>query len=367
VAVRKIVIVDINQFFGGGQVYGLQVAPMLTRDFEVTVICVNKRFADELKRLDIHVVDYSGLLSWGRIFHQLLITAVCVWLRLIGQADLVWLNGIPEIVVTPFCRVLGCRVVVTRHLTLDIEVLSRLKRTLRVIAEIAFRYGAPFANKVICVSGAVRDSMATILPAEKLEVIHNWVSELPKQVKVGKQESESCKLLFVGRLEPHKGPFLIIEAMKLLAADGEAGRVTLTAVGQGRARDTLESAARGLDVQFMGFQEEPARFYSKADVFVNPTKGPEGLPLVTLDAMSYGLPCILSDLPVHVEVSEGGCSALLFRSGDPADLAEKIKILLRSDALRKEYGDRARKTIESDYVLGVAREKYIRLINSLGR
>ncbi len=363
--IRTIVLVDINQFFGGGQVYGLQLAQMLMHDYDLRVMSVNKRFSDELKQLHVQVIDLSGLLRWGRISHQLLITVLCIWLRLTGKADLVWLNGIPEIVVTPFCRLLGCKVAVTRHLDLQLEPQSKLKLLFRVASEIAFRWIAPLTNKVVCVSDAVRAAMATILPPSKLEVIHNWVSTLPPQVEISERNPEVCRLLFVGRVQPHKGPFEIIKAMKLLVADAGAPKVSLTIVGQGAAREALEEAAQGLDVHFMGFQQDPSQFYRNTDVFLNPSFGPEGLPLVTLDAMSHGLPCILSDLPVHVEVSQGGEAALLFRIGDAVDLADKIRAYAKSDALRKQYGESARKAIEATFVLPVAREKYLRVIHSL--
>lgn len=363
-SVRKIVLVDINQFFGGGQVYGLQLAQMLVGDFDLTVICVNERFARELKQRGIRTIDLSSLLKLGRIVHQFLIIFLCVWLRMTGKADLFWLNGLPEIVVTPICRLLGCRVLVTRHLTLQFEPQSRVKLFFRILAEKGFKLCAPYATKIVCVAHAVRESMETILPPDKLAVIHNWVTKLPSQVEIGGQNPEVCKLLFVGRVQPHKGPFTIVEAMNLLRADPEAGKISLTVVGEGPARDELAAAAQGLDVTFTGFQKEPSVFYAASDVFINPSPGPEGLPLVTLDAMSHGLPCILSDLRVHSEVSKEGHSALIFRAEDAADLAAKIKEFAILPALRRQYGDRARKTIEEDYVYTAAREKYFRLLRS---
>jgi len=364
-SVRKIAFLDINQFFGGGQVYGLQLAEMLFHDFEFTVICVNKRYAGELRERRIQVIDLSHLLNLGRIVHQFLIVVLCVWLRLTAKADLIWLNGIPEIVVIPFCRLLGCKILVTRHLTLQLEPQSRLKLMFRVLAETGFKYCAPYATKVICVAHSVRESMETILSPKKLEVIHNWVTSLPPQVEIAEQNPEVCKLLFVGRLESHKGPLTIIEAMKLLQSDLEVGKISLTVVGEGHARDRLAEAARGLDVTFTGFQEAPSRFYAASDVFINPSSGPEGLPLVTLDAMSHGLPCILSDLRVHMEVSEEGRSALIFHALDVAGLAAKIKVFATSPTERKKYGNRAKKAIEADYVYSAAREKYLRLLGTL--
>jgi glycosyltransferase involved in cell wall biosynthesis len=106
-------------------------------------------------------------------------------------------------------------------------------------------------------------------------------------------------------------------------------------VGDGSYRSQLEVAAQELDVQFAGFQADPSRFYEDSTVFINPSLGPEGLPLVSLEAMAYGLPCIFSDLPVHREITGGGKAAVLFKRGDSDSLTQQLRELLGSEAGRE--------------------------------
>jgi glycosyltransferase involved in cell wall biosynthesis len=80
---------------------------------------------------------------------------------------------------------------------------------------------------------------------------------------------------------------------------------------------------------------------------VTPSLGPEGLPLVCLEAMSYGMACLFSDLPVHREVACGGSAALLFKLGDAADLREKLQTLVGCEKLRHEYGRLAYSAVQT--------------------
>ena len=60
-----------------------------------------------------------------------------------------------------------------------------------------------------------------------------------------------------------------------------------------------------------------------------PSLGPEGFGLVTSEAMADGLPCLISDLAVHREITNDGSAAMLFRSGDVEDLKGKLRELYR--------------------------------------
>jgi glycosyltransferase involved in cell wall biosynthesis len=147
--------------------------------------------------------------------------------------------------------------------------------------------------------------------------------------------------------------------MRQLSAMSGLRGLSLTIVGEGEDREPLEKEAADLNVQFAGFHADPSSFYKQADVFVNPTLGPEGLPLVSLDAMSYGLPCIFSDLPVHKEITRNGKSALLFETGNPDDLRRSIELLLETPQLIHKYGLLARETVEANNGPDFARQRYV--------
>jgi glycosyltransferase involved in cell wall biosynthesis len=84
---------------------------------------------------------------------------------------------------------------------------------------------------------------------------------------------------------------------------------------------------------------------------------------VSLEAMSYGIPCILSNIAANREISGEGKWAVLFRSGDSNDLYAKIRMLLLSPDLLKEYGRRGRSIVAERYCPKAVRAKYYTMLN----
>lgn len=180
--------------------------------------------------------------------------------------------------------------------------------------------------------------MKCFVPAGKLAYIHNPIP-LPELLA---QPSTSKSILNVGRLVPLKSQILIVEA---LAITGVKDWV-INILGDGSEEKRLASAAIRLAVEnqliLHGFVTQTADFYLSAGIFVLPSVY-EGMPNALLEAMSYGLPCVVSDsLPGALEHIEHGVTGLVFRSGDATDLAEKLLLLIRSAKLRNELGWAAR-------------------------
>jgi glycosyltransferase involved in cell wall biosynthesis len=357
-----ILLIDLNMFFGGGQVYLLQLADLLHERADLFSFCINPKVAKLLEEHGVRSVSYPWALNLGKPLHMLLCLLMCLRFRIFHGVNVIWVNGTIDIVATPLARLLGCTAFATRHLTLEIETQAWYRDAKRRVAELMFRALAGTAHKIVCVSQAVADDLVTIVSPEKLVVIRNWVSSLPETAHDYRQSNDVIRLLYVGRLQKYKGASTILEAMRRIDSKGDTGRLSLTIVGEGRYREELENEAKGLNVVFAGFQADPTPYYRSADVFVNPSNGPEGLPLVSLEAMSHGLTCILSDLPVHKEITSNGQAALLFRAGNVDDLTAKLEELLSSHQLFEHYGRSARQQIQTWHVALSARERYLQLI-----
>jgi len=357
-----ILLIDLNMFFGGGQVYLLQLADLLRGRSDLYAFCINPKVAKLLQNQGVHAISYPWALNSGKPVHMLLCLLVCVWLRLVRGVNVMWANGIPDIVAMPIARGMGCTAFATRHLTLEIETQHWYRGAKRRAAEFLYRAFAGTAHKIVCVSQAVADDLLTIVHQDRLIVIQNWVTSLPEPPRNYDTANEVIRLLYVGRLQKYKGASTILQAMRQIESQKTGRRLSLTVVGEGRYRDELESEAEGLDVVFTGFQSDTTPYYLAADVFVNPSIGPEGLPLVSLEAMSHGLTCIFSDLPVHKEITNNGEAALLFRAGDVDDLTNMLARLLSSHQLFQQYGRSARRQIETWHAATSARERYLTLI-----
>jgi glycosyltransferase involved in cell wall biosynthesis len=358
----RILLVDLNMFFGGGQVYLLQLADLLKGKAELYAFCINPKVSVLLQERGVGAISWPWALNMGKPLHMLLCMAMCLWFRCMRGVTVIWANGIPDIVALPLARLLGCTALATRHLTLEIEDQDWYRGLKRRGAELLYRTFARTAHNIVCVSQAVADDLAKISPPAKLVVIHNWVSSLPAPSHNYHLRQDEIRLLYVGRLQKYKGASTILEAMRRLAEHADSRRLSLTIVGEGRYRKELEAEAAGLDVTFAGFQEDPTPYYLTADVFVNPSEGPEGLPLVSLEAMSHGLACIFSDLPVHREITSDGRAAILFKAGDVEDLSQKLRHLFTCQSLFEHYGRSARKQIENRHAARGACEQYLSLL-----
>ena len=137
----------------------------------------------------------------------------------------------------------------------------------------------------------------------------------------------------------------------------------MTIAGDGSARASLEKIALDVpNVHFVGFQRDLDAFYERADIFVMPSLGPEGLPMASLEAMAHGLPCIFSDLPVHYEITDDGKGACLFRSGEVESLVAALRDLLASPEKRCRYAAEAHRIVAARYKEGNVREAYLRVL-----
>jgi glycosyltransferase involved in cell wall biosynthesis len=87
---------------------------------------------------------------------------------------------------------------------------------------------------------------------------------------------------------------------------------------------------------------------TRAHIVVLPSKS-EGIPTVVLEASASGRPIVASDIPGCRIAVRDGVTGFLVPVGQPADLAEKIGVLLNDKSLRHEMGMQGRRWVESRF------------------
>jgi glycosyltransferase involved in cell wall biosynthesis len=174
-------------------------------------------------------------------------------------------------------------------------------------------------------------------------------------------------LVFTGRLVPHKGVDVILEALAQLPSD-----VVLVVIGAGPRLSGLVGLARRLGVEDrVRFcpavsDEELPLFLALGDVFVFPSQNRlEGFGLVVAEAMAAGLPVVVADMPGVREVIEPGKEGLLTEPLIATDLAAKARILLDDPALARRMGRAARDRAEALYALPVVVRSLLKLYEDL--
>ena len=175
-------------------------------------------------------------------------------------------------------------------------------------------------------------------------------------------------VLFVGRLVPEKAPDLLVRSFRDVPTD-----VRLVIAGGSSFTDefvgVLERAAAAdprIILAGSVYGEPLQELYSNAAAFVLPSKL-EGLPLTLLEAASYRVPLIASDIPPHREViGADGPGGRLFRSGDALALRDTLASVLGSlDTERvgaRVVGDRVVREYDWDQATDATEEVYERLL-----
>lgn len=227
-----------------------------------------------------------------------------VYARWCLQAAIVHLHGIGPGFFAPLARILGMHVIVTHHAA-DFErpKWGRVGRTFLRLGELLM---ARFADRVICVSDTVRREFlsrhdgaigrtVTIQHGLDLQASVDGLSFLVNQRLVS-----GGYLLAVGRLEPTKRFEDLIAAHALHPA-----ALPLVIVGSSINNSDYEAELRDLagdGVRFLGFRtgDELSALYTHAAVLLHPSEM-EGFGLVILEALAFGAPAIVSDIPVHRE------------------------------------------------------------------
>jgi glycosyltransferase involved in cell wall biosynthesis len=139
--------------------------------------------------------------------------------------------------------------------------------------------------------------------------------------------SQHLTLAYIGQISQHKGIHLILEAFALLRSK----RISLKIYGkldseQRYSNSLLKQAASDSRIEFCGtFQPADLHeLFRSIDVLVVPSLWYENSPNVILEAFAHRTPVLVTDLGGMKELVDDGLNGLLFKVGDPRDLALKI-------------------------------------------
>jgi glycosyltransferase involved in cell wall biosynthesis len=266
-------------------------------------------------------------------FHTLY--GVCLAKRM--GCDILHIHAVGPSLFVLFARLLGLKVVMTHH---GPDYLRRKWGGFaRLILRLGELIGVTQANQVIVVSRTVADDIkkkyrraVTFIPNGVIlpETVTTEAALKEHGLEKGKY------VLTVGRFVPEKGFCDLIEGfVRAQAADDPSGdpplegwKLAIVGRADFENRYSLRIQDESRDnpnIVLTGFlSSRPLQeVYSHAGLFVLPSYY-EGLPIVLLEAMSYGLSCIASDIPANRNV-ESLAGDRFFAPGDTRELSLKIR------------------------------------------
>jgi glycosyltransferase involved in cell wall biosynthesis len=240
----------------------------------------------------------------------------------------------------------------------------------RKILILTEKIAAHFCQKIICVSNFHKNLALKykIAPLEKLIVIYNGVEIKKTQNSKLKNENSKMKIVFLGRLVAQKDPMLLIKAFKKLPLEIK-NKTEILIIGEGRKRKILEKFIKKNDlknfVKILGEIEREKVFsiLKNSDIFVL-TSNWEGIPRSILEAMSFGLPIIASEVGGIKELINSKCG-ILIKKGNINELKLALEKLLNNSSLRKKMGKNALIRIQKKFSLKRMLEKTYQLYQEI--
>jgi len=215
----------------------------------------------------------------------------------------------------------------------------------------AYRLVRPLARRVlehvagvIAVSSAAADYHAGALgiSADRFQVVPNGVDVarfVGAEPLPGFGPGTDPTLLFVGRLERRKGLEVLLRAYIRLRR--EHPQLRLLVVGEGPEEQRCRALLSDRDAQGVRFlgrldDEELARAFASAELFVSPALGGESFGIVLLEAMAAGRAVVASDLPGYRTVIVDGEHGRLVPPSDPDALRAALAALLDDPSGRRK-------------------------------
>lgn len=242
--------------------------------------------------------------------------------------DLIHIHAVGPGLMAPLARMLGLRVVVTNHgPDYDREKWGRVARAMLRMGEYL---GGKYANEVIAISPVISDIIEKKC-GRKSNLIYNGVPLPAASEDTTFLSSLSIKpcnyILAVARFVPEKRLHDLIAAFCELDGDYQ-----LVIVGDADHETPYSGllkvlAAKDDRIILTGYITGPPlqQIFSNARLFVLPSSH-EGLPIALLEAMSYELPVLVSDIPANKEVNLE--QHRYFPCGNIAALKSQMKVLL---------------------------------------
>jgi glycosyltransferase involved in cell wall biosynthesis len=227
--------------------------------------------------------------------------------------------------------------------------------------EIAYNITARFCDWIVGICDATCDNLRQTPGAlrDRIVRVYNGVDPVEPAEPPAK---DGFTLLFVGRLAPVKNLSTLIRAAAL--AIPRLPQLRLWVVGHGHERDSLEALVNELgiaaNVTFWGERLDVAGFFAAADVYCMSSVS-EGLPMSLLQAMSVGVPAIVTDVGGMAEVVRNANSGLTPPVGDPAAMAEAILQLASDTALQSSFAENARSAYHENFTLDRMDQAYMNL------
>jgi len=236
-----------------------------------------------------------------------------------SRPDVVHCHNATAAIIAAFpARLAGVKTVIaTRH--------GLVKPPYQIRRELKFALASRWCDWVVGVCEGTRTNLLAAPFAARDRIIHIYNGAWPADIRAVPRPKRGFTLLYVGRLAPLKDHATLLQAVAL--ARTHHPDVQLWIVGDGPLEFSLRRLTfeLGLNdcVDFFGEQADVSPFMLSADLFVS-SSVTEGLPVSLLEAMSVGLPAVVTDVGGMSEIARLSGAITVVPSSDPEGMAAAL-------------------------------------------
>ena len=327
--IMKIVVTGtrgIPNIMGGVETHCEELFPRIaSKGYDVTVIRRKSYVRDSLteyKGVKLIDIETPKKKSFEAIIH----TFKAILKAKSLKADIVHIHAIGPALLTPMARLLGMKVVFTHHGP-DYD-RDKWGKAAKFMLKLGERMGTTFANEVIVISKVIDNILIKKYRRKDCHLVYNGVPEpeicdFPEYFEeLGIEKGKY--ILGMCRFVPEKNLHHLVEAFSKIDTKG----CKLVLAGDTDFEDDysrqLKATAKEHGVILTGFIKgrKLHSLLTHTRCFVLPSSH-EGLPIALLEAMSYQLPVIVSNIPANLEV--GLNKDNYFPVGNINALADKLQ------------------------------------------
>lgn len=249
-----------------------------------------------------------------------------------------------------------------RFHTVHTVASKEVSKFMRILYKIFYKL---FDAVPVAISPNIKKSIAEYynLNFQRIPMIYNGINLCLENIKENYHIGEQLTIIHVGNFKKEKNHSMIIDAFKII--NDKIPNSILQLIGQGGLEISIKNKVVDLNlsnnVKFMGLQNDVFRYLKQADIFILPSIW-EGMPISLIEAMSVGLPIVVTKVGGIVDMITNDLDGLLIDL-TANDLSDAVLRLTTDQSYRERLGKQALSNSNRFSAIIMA-EEYLKLYNN---